>query len=192
MCVDTILGIGTARSGTMSLAKLLQAQGLDIGHERSTSVDWQLEKQTRFGRLQRELDQWDGEVACWLTQAAPRLMEQTGAKTIAMLRPKADTVDSLINHMAGIRIRSDRPFGPMIFPSYTDRDLKAAWEAYWDDYVRMVGRLVSAYPNRVLCVRTYELETETEQERIADFLGIDDWHYVNDCHHNKRASGAPA
>jgi len=192
MTTDTILGIGTARSGPLSLAKLLQAQGLDIGHERSTSVDWQLEKQTRFGRLQRELDQWDGEVACWLTQAAPRLMEQMEAKTIAMLRPKADTVESLLDHMAGIRIRSDRPFGPMIFPSYRDRDLKAAWEAYWDDYVRMVGRLVSAYPNRVLCVRTYELEEKAEQERIAELLNIDDWEYVGNCHYNKRTSRAAA
>jgi hypothetical protein len=185
-----ILGIGTARSGTMSLAKLLQAQGLDVGHEDTTSVPWDLSrKPARFGRLKNELEATDGDVACWLTQAAHRLLDEYDeARVIALWRPKEDTVDSLLAHMAGLRIRTDRPFGPMVFPTYTDRDIKAAWAAYWEDYQARVDDLLSVWPERVIRVQTYNLESEPTQHRIAAFLGITDWTYVPDCHHNKRAS----
>jgi hypothetical protein len=185
-----ILGIGTARSGTMSLARLLQAQGLDVGHEDTTSVPWDVSrKPARFGRLKRELESRDGEVACWLTQAAPRLLEEfSHAKVIALHRPKDDTVQSLLAHMAGLRIRSDRPFGPMVFPTYTDRDLKAGWEAYWHDYQQAVNHLTEKWPERVLRIRTYRLEDGPTQNQIADFLSIPDWQHVDECHHNRRVS----
>jgi hypothetical protein len=185
-----VLGIGTARSGTMSLARLLQAQGLDVGHEDTTSVPWDLSrKPARFGRLKRELESRDGEVACWLTQAAHRLLDEYDeARVIALHRPKDDTVESLLAQMAGLRIRSDRPFGPMVFPTYTDRDLKEGWEAYWEDYMAYVEDLSVTWPDRVFQVPTYQIENKHTQNRIADFLSIPDWQHVDECHHNRRVS----
>lgn len=187
----TILGIGTARSGTMSLARLLAAQGLDVGHEKTNSLPWARDRPKRYARAKRELKRRDGDVACWLTQAAEDLMEALPeAKIIALHRPKPDTVESLLAHMAGLRIRSSRPFGPMVFPTYRDRDLKAGWEAYYDDAHAVIDQVCEQYPSRTLRVATYQLETREEQRRIADFLGVTEWTHIPDCHHNRRQAHA--
>jgi len=184
---NTIVGIGTARSGTKSLAKLLQAQGLDVGHEDTTSVPWDVSRKPgRYGRIKRDLEGCDGDVACWLTQAAGRLLRDTDCRVLTMMRPKADTVDSLLAHFEGLRIREDRPFGPMVFPTYTECSLQQAWETYWHDYRDEVRGLQERYPARVLPVPIESIETREGQERIARFLGIQHWDYVRDCHHNKR------
>jgi len=187
MEASTIIGIGTARGGTQSLAHVLQEQGLDIGHEESVSIPWERNMPTRYGRTVKHLRRTDGDVACWLTQAAADLMHDLpGAKVLATLRPKEDTVDSLVECFGAQRIRVPKPFGPMCFPTYTDCSVQEGWSRYWQDYRQEVAKLTAAYPERTLCVTLEDLGTEDEQERIAGFLGIEGWNHVTDCHKGKR------
>lgn len=181
-----IVGIGPARSGTTSLQRLLKAQGLEVGHESTTSLPWQMDRPRRWKWALQDLRDQDGDVACWLTQAAPRLLRETDCKVIALKRPREDTVESLCEHFDGLRIRASKPFGPMCFPTIEGGTLQEAWGEYWDACRRIYAKITAAYPNRVLMVRTYELEQEAEQQRIAAFLGIDEWTHISDCHHNTR------
>jgi len=181
-----IIGIGTARSGTKSLAYLFREQGLDVTHEGTTSVAWDRSTPTRYRRMKQHLEEHDGDVACWLTQAAADLLEETEGKVVALKRPREDTVESLCEHMAEVRIREDKAFGPMVFPTYPDVPLPEAWQNYWELYRETLGGLVSAYPERVLCVETYDLESEETQAEIAGHFGIEDWTHVKDAHLNER------
>lgn len=188
MDTPTIIGIGTARGGTQSLAYLLQQQGLEVGHEDSVSLDWRREKMPqRYARTLRYLRRTDGDVACWLTQAAVDLIEDLeDARVIAMLRDEEPTVESLVETLGQKRIRSNEPFGPMAFPAYEDGSLEEAWARYWQDYRQEVAKLTSAYPERTLCVEISEIEDEETQQQIAEFLGISEWEHVADCHKGKR------
>lgn len=184
----TILGIGTARGGTTSLAHWLQAQGLDVGHEGTTSVDWRREKRPeRYARMLRGLERKDGDVACWLVPAALDLMEDLeDPRCIALLRPKEDTVDSLVEWMGEERIRQGRKFVGYPFPNYPDCEIEEAWARYWQDYRRVVAKLTAAYPERTLCVPLYEIESEEVQQEMAEFLGLDSLNTVKHCHKNAR------
>jgi len=187
MSTPTIIGIGTARGGTQSLAHVLQEQGLGVGHEESVSIPWVRDRPVRYGRTVKYLRRTDGDVACWLTQAAADLMEDfPEAKILAMLRPKGETVDSLVECFGAQRIRAPKPFGPMCFPTYTNCSVEEGWTRYWQDYRQEVAKLTAAYPERTLCVSVGKLSIEEEQERIAQLLGIEDWTHVTDCHKGKR------
>jgi len=187
MDASTIIGIGTARGGTQSLAHVLQEQGLDVGHEESVSIPWQRDMPSRYGRTVKHLRRTDGDVACWLTQAARDLLEDIpAAKVLGVLRSKEDTVESLVECFGAQRIRASKPFGPMCFPTYTDCSVEEAWARYWDEHVRVVSALKDTYPSRVLTVDPEILSAPETQQQIARFLEIDNWTHVTDCHKGKR------
>jgi hypothetical protein len=185
----TIIGIGTARGGTQSLAHWLSEQGLDIGHEETWSIDWRREvREARYGWTKRRLQKWDGDVACWLTQAAEDLLlDMPDAKCVAMLRPKGDVVESLVETMPPHRIREGRMFSGLPFPNYKEGSTEEAWAKYWEDYCVKTRRLKEFYPSRVLKVPLYELEDEDTQCELAEFLQIDDPQILDQCHKGKRS-----
>jgi hypothetical protein len=185
---QTIIGIGTARGGTQSLAHWLSEQGLDIGHEETWSLDWRREvRDERYGWNKRRLQDWDGDVACWLTQAAGDLLSDLPeAKCVAMLRPQEDVVESLVETMPPHRIRDGRMFSGLPFPNYKEGSTGEAWAKYWEDYCVKTRRLKEFYPSRVLKVPLYELEEEDTQREIADFLEIEDPQILDQCHKGKR------
>lgn len=185
----TIIGLGTARGGTQSLAHWLGEQGLDVGHECTTSIDWKRERPERYRRALNYLRDHDGDVAHWLTQAAGDLMEDLDdAKIIAMVRDKDDTVESMMECFMPTRIRSDRPYGPMCFPTYTECSLEEAWVRYWERYQAIITKLTAKYPDRTLQVGLEWLQTYPMQQTMARFLVLKDWIYVEHCHKGKRAA----
>lgn len=188
MSDKTILGIGTARSGTGSLAHFLSEQGLDVSHEDTTSIDWRRERRPqRYARLLRGLQRKDGDVACWLAPAIFDLMDDLeDPRCIALLRDKEDTVESLVESLGEERIRRGRKFMGFPFPNYPDCPLEEAWRKYWEDYRRIVGKLTAAYPERVLCVQTENLGSEDTQQEIGEFLELESLNTVKPCHKNKR------
>lgn len=184
----TVIGIGTARGGTQSLAHWLSEQGLDIGHEETWSLDWRREiREERYTWTKRRLDDWDGDVACWLTQGAADLLEDMPqTKCVAMMRPKEEAVSSLTETLPAHRIRDGRMFSGLPFPNYKTGSTEEAWGKYWGDYMRIVRRLTEEYPGRVLPVLLHTLETEETQRKIAEFLEIEDPCILGSCHKGKR------
>jgi len=184
----TILGIGTARSGTTSLAHFLQEQGLNVTHEDTTSIDWRREKRPeRYARLFRSLQKKRGDVACWITPAIFDLMEDLeDPKCLALLRPKEETVESLTACLAEERIREGRKFMGYPFPNYSGCPVEEAWGQYWEDYREIAETLTETYPDRTLCVPIHDLETDEMQEEIGVFLGLGEVNAVNQCHKNER------
>lgn len=189
MNTPTIIGIGTARGGTKSLARLLQAQDLDVTHEGTTSLPWQDGyREGRYEWTLRTLREQDGDVSFWLTQGARRLLEDLPeTKCLVLKRPKADTVESLMATMAPTRLSESRSFHGMVFPTI-EGPPEEAWGEYWELYREIAGGLEGTYPDRVHSVGLYDLETEDEQAALAEFLGIDDWTYVHDLHYGQRAA----
>jgi hypothetical protein len=184
----TVIGIGTARGGTQSLAHWLSEQGLDIGHEETWSLDWRREvREERYTWTKRRLEDWDGDVACWLAQAAHDLLgDLPEAKCVAMMRPKEEVVESLCETMPPHRIREGKMFSGLPFPNHKDGSTEEAWGKYWEAYMSEVGRLREHYPDRVLPVNVTELETEEKQREIAGVLGIEDPCILGSCHKGKR------
>jgi hypothetical protein len=189
MSEQTIIGIGTARGGTQSLAHWLSAQGLGVGHEETWSLDWRREaREERYAWNKRRLQDCDGEVACWLTQAAGDLLSDLPeAKCVAMLRPQEDVVESLVETMPPHRIRDGRMFSGLPFPNYKEGSTEEAWAKYWEEYRETARSLKEAYPRRVMEVPLYELEDEDTQREIADFLEIEDPQILDQCHKGKRS-----
>jgi len=186
---QTIIGIGTARGGTQSLAHWLAGQGLDIGHEETWSLDWRREvREERYGWNKRRLQDWDGDVACWLTQAAGDLLSDLPeAKCVAMLRPQEDVVESLMETMPPHRIREGRMFSGLPFPNYKEGATEEAWAKYWEEYREVARSLKEGYPDRVMEVPLYELEEEGTQRELAGFLEIEDPQILDQCHKGKRS-----
>jgi hypothetical protein len=126
-------------------------------------------------------------VACWLTQAARDLIQDLDdVRVVALRRNKEETVESLVECFGAQRIRAEKPFGPMCFPTYDDYPMEEGWAQYWEDYMEVVSDLEDEHPGRVLTVDLSVLEAEETQERIARHVGVDEWHHVEPCHKGKR------
>jgi len=188
MDASTIIGIGTVRGGTKSLAKLLQEQGLDVTHEGTDSLDWRREfRENRYLGVRRHLESHDGDVANWLVQgAADLLADIQGSVVVSVRREKDDTVESCLATMNERRLRESRSFAGIPFPTYEDMPIREAWEQYWAEYRQRVGSLKASSKSRVHEVKLEQLGTKEAQAGLANFLGVEDWTYVEDCHYNQR------
>jgi hypothetical protein len=193
-----VFGIGTGRSGTVSLAKLLDAQPkFNVTHE--------MTRTTRSGRIWRRLAEpipWrasENEVAAtvdlilhrrgsvvgdvgssWLPHLPALLRQYPSARVVCLERPREEVVTSFLrktghsNHwMPGADRVVDPRFDP-VFPKYEDAESKsAAVGLYWDEYRRLVGALRAAQPGRVRSWSMRDaLNTEQGTAEVLEFAGV--------------------
>lgn len=189
-----VLGIGTGRCGTKSLAQLLNAQpDAAVTHEDWPLLPWSAERGeetilTRLSRYRRTRPaKLVGDVASFYLpylEAALRRMPQL--KVVCLQRPRADVVRSFCewldrtsplptNHWAvdpGPDWFHDFVYTRM-FPKYDTKDREEGIGRYWDEYQQRVEDLAARYPDRVRVFDTEAaLNTPAGMSELLTFVGV--------------------
>jgi len=182
-----VIGLGTGRCGTTSLAHLLGRQpGATIRHEDAPPLPWP-DAEGGYGRALRWLKAKPGPVAgdvahAWLS-ALPRLAHDLPVSCVALWRPVEPTVESFLRHLPDTYIQSDGPPGARQFPTY-DRPPRDGWRRYVEAYHRRLRHLKAA--GHVTVLPMVALNSRAGQRRILRAAGFPDGRhvYVAACHRN--------
>jgi hypothetical protein len=184
-----MIGLGTGRCGTHSLAALIAMQPGAIGtHERhGADIAWvggEREVDRVLDELAADLAAGAtlvGEIGLYYLPYVARIRARfPTARFVVLQRDRARTVESFMektadksNHWAPTARFARHARWDHCFPTYdaalSKRD---AIGRYWDEYYATTAALERAEPQAFLTVRTEELGTVATQRRILDFLGL--------------------
>lgn len=174
-----VLGVGTGRCGTMSLAQLLDAQkGLHVTHERfSWRVPWDARA---VGWPAELLEEGGGDVGFYWLPHLPYIWKHAPkTQVLCMRRDRTSTIESYhrktegrnhwMNH-SGQRWNLDR--WDCCYPKYGVTSKKEALGRYWDEYYRRAKELQNMHPERFRIFDLEALNEEAGQHAILTFVGI--------------------
>jgi len=187
-----ILGVGTGRSGTRSLARLLDAQrSVCASHERVPYLPWGASD----AQVRRALDWLEAggeckgslarpvfaDVGCMWINALDAARERFGEAltVICIRRDKDQTVQSWMRHHSPLIQRAESK-AERQFPAWDDVEPEAAWARWWDWYHDQI-------PAREQ-VSIQRLNSNSGQGRILSMAGIPKAEriYLDECHYNQR------
>lgn len=181
-----VLGVGTGRCGSQSLARLLDQQ-LDskATHELLGPMPWLMEPGALQGRIATLL-QRNASAACDVafyhlphTRAILEICPDT--KFICLVRPVEEYVQSALRHTGqanqwqmhdGTRW-DDHYYDDKIFPKYQmDMGREDAVRGFWEEYNRMAQHFEREYPEQFHCFPTDDLNSKEGVRRILEFVGF--------------------
>ncbi len=185
-----VIGVGTGRSGSTTLVKLLQKQhGAVIGHERPPRLPWLpntqrlkvhlrcFEQLLAANRLVGDVSHWWLPYLRYLFDAFPTMkvvaLERDREQTIRSFEKIKGSGERAINHWcdhngAGWR----RNIWDECYPSYDIKDRFEAIGRYWDEYHETVEEWRSRNPDRIFHATIDILDSREGQDELFDFLGI--------------------
>jgi hypothetical protein len=188
-----ILGIGSGRCGTRSLADVLNRQpGCRITHEDRPLLAWDADQKSerlraRFARWrQRRSEPIVGDDASlYLPYLDEALSAEPDLRVICLQRPRDEVIDSFGRWLDRVHPvptdhwttrpqpgRHHHPVWSTIFPKYDEPTRQAGIGRYYDDYYRQVARLQEACPDRVGVFPTTALNDEASLRDLLSFAGI--------------------
>lgn len=182
-----VLGLGSGRCGTLTLARLLDAQpGFSVTHE-CIPAPWEF-SEASYRKLCEELASRPapvvGDVASYHLPYVPRFFADfDDVRCVCLRRERAEVVDSFLritpdrNHWTdpasafwSDRWRPDPAWDPC-FPKYP-LDKAEAIAAYWEEYYAAAADLARRFPGRFLVADMRDaLNNRETQMRILDFVG---------------------
>jgi len=191
-----IIGLGTGRSGTVSLTVFLDSQKKSFFvHEGAYSqksifryiagnyLPWQIdlirfEEWYKNLRLASSDTKYYGDVCISLIQYLPYILEkEPGAIFICIEREKKKVVDSLMHATKGINYWDNKDrfkkfdFWGEIFPCIDGSDKLDAIKKYWDLYHRTIVLLREKYPNSIHVFPIETLNSVSGRHEILDCVG---------------------
>lgn len=184
-----IIGLGTGRSGTVSLSRLLQAQpGANITHELEPLLSWEgdfAQLALRLAALRaHEARSIVGDVSFFNLNYVDAIAEiDPDARFLCMRRDVDAVVESFFrkvrggfgetgNHWSLDRAGFVENGYDHCFPKFPTRDLREGIRRYWELYQVRTQELVVRHPGRFRVVDIDELNHESQIHRILDFVGI--------------------
>jgi hypothetical protein len=191
-----VFGLGAGRCGSTTLAGILHSvEGAVSTHENPPVVFWEpLTRQIQFHRRRFEL--FSGYVPLvadcshwWINVIDTMFSTFPTAKAIGVRREMEDCLRSWmkvspqdLNHWVApynhiwLTDRWDPLYPHYEMPLAAKRDPRGAKadlvRRYVSDYNRRLDALAAALPDRVLLLRTEELDLPETRERIAEFIGL--------------------
>src|SRR5436190_139669 len=164
-----ILGMGTGRCGTRTLATLLNRQpDSQVTHEEYPLLIWRSPRRENLvARLQRLLKSRQtsvvGDVASfYLPYAAAAIDFDPGIRIACLQRPRAEVIHSFCqwidkvhplptNHWAQRPAPGwyHEPIWTQIFPQYETTDRLKGIGRYWDEYSEQAEALAKQFPDNV-------------------------------------------
>lgn len=189
-----ILGMGSGRCGTNSLATLLNQQpGCRITHEEWPILPWEPEEaelliRERFQRIRRmRSSPVIGDVASfYLPYVEEAIRLEPEIRIVCLKRPREQVVRSFgtwldkvhplpTNHWAKNPAPGwyHEPVYTRMFPQYDTDDRAEGIGRYWDEYYTRADELLAKFPENV---RQFEMEralnTAEGQRELLHFVGI--------------------
>lgn len=208
-----VIGLGTGRSGTSSLARFLDAQHDSYFVHESAYNQKSLLRYTagkylpwdtdgvRFNEWYQGLFQasgnttYFGDVCASLLTYVPIILErEPSARFVCIKRNKKDTVDSFLAMTSGINYWDENntfkevDFWGRMFPTIAATSKREAIEKYWDLYYSTAEKLQIQYPNSIRIFAIESLNSKEGRQEILDFIGYPEGNRKldGDFHVNKR------
>jgi len=181
-----VIGLGTGRCGTHSLAHLLNAQrDATVYHEKEEhKISWGGSEQAidtllTWAMAQEQL-QLVGDVGFYyLPYVEYILTRKPSVKFICLQRNCADTVASYLkktpdrNHWVDHQGNGWQPCRwDACYPKYAVPDKQSALTLYWYDYYFTATRLQALYPNNFRIFPMTALNHKKHQQAILAFLEV--------------------
>ena len=175
---DFILGIGTGRCGSNTLAELLKINGISAIHEGDPKPKWD------GSSYIDPLHLGQCRVAHWWLNYIPQICEARDTKIICLKRDKNTTVESYCA-IKGIDLPVEKQLNHFLpsgsglddvdqtYPTYDEGiSLQDGFGRYWDEYYDKVSYFVRGnYPIKI--VSTEELSKVETQLEILRNLGLE-------------------
>jgi|688.fasta_scaffold344887_2 hypothetical protein len=185
-----VIGLGSGRCGTHSLAHLLNQQSAaKVYHERvDHQICWHGSEQAVHAFLDEAIAQTEfqliGDVAFYyLPYVEAILARQPGVKFICLQRACTETVVSYLQKTSGrnhwmahdgknwqLSVWDD------CYPKYAVPDKESALTLYWYEYYFTATRLQALYPQQFRIFPMTALNSKAGQRTILAFLGIPEAH----------------
>lgn len=190
-----VIGCGTGRCGTVSLAALLNEQwNANVTHEARPLLPWYSKGMETPLLLQKKIlgfIQAEGEIAgdvafSWLPYIgdlrwyAERF--HLDYRVVCLVRAREDTIESYIrkvghrgvNHwMVNDGSWTDDPEWDPCYPKFEAPDMRTAIGMYWDSYYQEALRIQNLVPRHFRLWKMEDaLNTELGVREILDFIGI--------------------
>ena len=169
-----VIGLGSGRCATMSLAHLLDSQpDSDVTHE-AHALPWDFElriwqEQTKRFFLRRA--EIIGDVGYyWINYVERLLKKEPQVKFICLKRDRQEVIESMWVHSRGLNVHPTDDWMRM-YPRYPC-DRKTAIGLMWDDYYKIAESLQGRYPKSFRIFDIGSLNTEKGQKEILSFAGI--------------------
>jgi hypothetical protein len=188
-----VLGIGTGRCGTHTLAELLNRQpDAWITHEQRPVLPWHPVREgpgihTRLERFQRDRSQrLIGDVALfYLPYIEEAIAVEPALRVICLERPCEEVVASYCrwldavhplptNHWAARPCDGwhHDPVWTRVFPQYETSDRAAGIRLYWEEYRLRVAELSRRFPGNVRVFPMEALNSESGVRSVLSFAGV--------------------
>jgi hypothetical protein len=188
-----LIGAGSGRCGTHSLAKLLSVQpDTYCYHEARPILDWKPPTScrfilSRFHRLKRRNKgkKYVGDVALFYCRYLDYILASVDdVRVIVLKRPKDETIASFKRWLPVVAKNNggrfnlfQKPIGPddwaRAFPNWEDMTIDEALSSYYDVYYNIVEPLLSMYPTKIKLWPTDALNSSHEVREILTFAGYE-------------------
>jgi hypothetical protein len=208
-----ILGMGTGRCGTLSLAEILNAQpNTHVTHEEAPLLPWDNERNSgiiakRFDRMRRKRNaEFIGDIASFYLPYAEEIIKaEPDVRIICLKRAKDAVVKSfcrwldLVHPLPTNHWAKDLPPGwhyepnwSRIFPKYDIQSRDAGIARYWDEYNERAEILAKEFPDHLRIVDMEQLNDGAGVSELLSFVGIPKDQQVNQAgHHTHKSSHSP-
>ena len=189
-----VLGIGSGRCGTKSLANILAQQpGAYVTHEIRPVLPWtEQESKARIAeritalRYQGRGCSLVGDVAhYYLNYVADAISLEPQLRVVCLRRDRKQVVESYYQwvrtsygpHANHWRLpdgsRQATTIFSKCFPKYDTNDIKVAIGQYWDEYYKTAEQLVERFPGNVAVFDMHAgLNTAAGQQEVLSFVGV--------------------
>jgi len=193
---------GTGRSGSWAWYRILQAQeGVEASHE-GIPLPWEVDPCTYYYLMMRAMIAWQGRPIwvnssfVWINYTGLLMKNFDDPRMVCIQRPKEQMVASFLKHWPEENFWTD-PESPswdgqfpkvgwsnpnpdelsLLWPKY-DLPKREAIAAYYDDYCDKADFWRRRLPNNFMVIGLDEaMNTRGGQQRIFEFLGIEDPNY---------------
>jgi len=188
-----VFGLGSGRSGSTSLARLLGMQkGTYASHEHRPAIGWYSDP---YGGCDHNLQRMKllarayevvADVSHWWLNQVDNILEQfPSSRFVILIRDKAETVESFVKIKGGDRpgalnhwIDHDGRYWQktnwdFTYPNFQEVSLCKSVERYWDLYYNVARATVDKHPIQARLFEMEQLSTVNGQQEILSFCGFD-------------------
>lgn len=188
-----VLGVGSGRCGTWSLASILDKQpNAHVTHQQVPLLPWRPiaghSLEARFARMRKSRSaSVVGDVGSfYLPYLEDAIRLEPDIRIVCLQRDREEVVSSFCrwldtvhmlptNHWATCPAPGwyHEPVWTRIFPQYDTTDREEGIRRYWDEYYTRAEQLASRYPDHVRIFDTHStLNSVSGVNRILSFVGI--------------------